>query len=153
MIRKSEINDKNAIVELFSELVAHHVEKEPDFFKLPERGFFEEEISKALSDENEEIWVNDNGGINAYAVLKIIDVDYPDRYPYKLCHIDCFGVKKGLRRSGIGTALMAAVKERAKELGCSKVQLKANVSNTEAVEFYEKVGFIAHAVVMTEKLK
>ena len=39
MIRKAEINDKNAIVELFSELVAHHVEKEPDFFKLPERDF------------------------------------------------------------------------------------------------------------------
>ena len=45
------------------------------------------------------------------------------------------------------------VKERAKELGCSRVQLKANVSNTEAVEIYEKVGFTAHAVVMTEKLK
>ncbi len=153
MIRKADINDKNAIEELFSELVAHHAEKEPDFFKLPERGFFEEGISKALSDENEEIWVNDDGGINAYAVLKIIDVDYPDRYPYKLCHIDCFGVKKGLRRSGIGTALIAAVKERAKELGCSKVQLKVNVSNAEAVEFYEKTGFTAHAVVMTEKLK
>lgn len=153
MIRKAETTDKNALEELFSELVAHHVEKEPDFFKMPERDFFEEGIAKAFSEENMEIWVNDEDGINAYALLKIICMDYPDRYPYKLCHIDCFGVKKGARRSGIGTALMAAVKERAKELGCSQVQLKVNVSNAEAVKFYEKSGFTAHAINMTEKLK
>lgn len=158
MIRKADINDKEALIELFKELVAHHVAIEPVFFTLPYKGslpyqeFYEENINSAMIGENTEIWVNDDNGINAYAVIKFVDIDYPDRYPYKMCYIDFFSVKKIKRRSGIGGALMEEIRKRAKEEDCRCVQLKVRAANRGAVRFYEKAGFTANEIVMTKKL-
>jgi GNAT superfamily N-acetyltransferase len=45
------------------------------------------------------------------------------------------------RGNGIGTTLMEAAIERARELGCYRVQLTSNVARTEAHRFYEALGF------------
>ena len=158
MIRKANINDREAIIKLFKQLVAHHVKIVPDFYRMPQPDFLENGVDSTFSDENKEIWINDkngsdnNKGINAYAVIKLINVDYPDRYPYKMCYIDCFGVKEDCRHQGVGTALMEAVKNRARELGCQTLQLKVSAVNKEAVSFYEKMRLTPHEIVMTEKL-
>ncbi len=152
MIRKADIKDKDALVELFSELVAHHVKIKPDFYRMPEQSFFEENISSAMLGENIEIWVNDDNGINAYAAIKLLDIDYPDRYSYKMCYINFFGVKEEKRHSGIGSALMEEIRKQAKEKGCRCVQLKVSAANKDAVRFYEKAGFTSHEIVMTENL-
>lgn len=152
MIRKAEIKDKEALTELFEQLHIYHVGIDPEYFKMPGQSFFDEGIVSAMSDENKEIWVNDDNGINAYAVIKFIHVDYPDRYPYKMCHIDCFGVKEGCRRKGIGGALMNKIRQRAEETGCRDLQLKYIALNTDAGRFYEKMGFKPQSVVMTEKI-
>lgn len=152
MIRKADTRDKEALTMLFEQLHIHHVGIAPDFYRMPEHGFFEEGIASALSDEEKEIWVSDENGVNAYAVIKILCVDYPDRYPYKMCWIDCFEVKEDCRHKGIGSALMNRIRERAKETGCRDIQLKYCAQNTGAENFYKKMGFTPQAVVMTENL-
>jgi ribosomal protein S18 acetylase RimI-like enzyme len=45
------------------------------------------------------------------------------------------------RRSGYGSAMMAAAEERLRALGCPKLNLQINRSNAEVVAFYEALGY------------
>jgi GNAT superfamily N-acetyltransferase len=45
------------------------------------------------------------------------------------------------RGRGIGTLLMGAAIEMARELGCYRVQLTSNQARTQAHRFYERLGF------------
>ena len=153
MIRKAYPKDKEALTELFKELHIHHIKISPDFYRMPEQGYFDEGIASAMSDEAKEIWVNDENGINAYAIIKFISMDYPDRYPCKMCYIDCFGVKEDQRHKGIGSALMEKIRSRAKETGCRDIQLKYHALNTEAEKFYKKMGFTAQMIILQSTSK
>ena len=46
------------------------------------------------------------------------------------------------RGAGIGSALVRAATERARALGCYRVQLTSNAARTEAHRFYERLGFL-----------
>ncbi|MCE7002535.1 GNAT family N-acetyltransferase [Kibdelosporangium philippinense] len=50
-------------------------------------------------------------------------------------------VTEGLRRSGIGVALVTAAIALAKETQCYKIQLLSRASRTAAHAFYESLGF------------
>ncbi len=50
-------------------------------------------------------------------------------------------VSPTFRRSGIGSALVCALIERAKERGASFLTLEVRVSNRAAIGLYEKLGF------------
>ena len=50
-------------------------------------------------------------------------------------------VDKKHRRQGIGQALMQAVEDGLKQIGCTKLNLQVRLSNPEVVEFYEKLGY------------
>jgi ribosomal protein S18 acetylase RimI-like enzyme len=45
------------------------------------------------------------------------------------------------RQRGIGTALIEKIEQSLKALGCLKVNLQVVGSNSNVVEFYEKLGF------------
>jgi N-acetylglutamate synthase-like GNAT family acetyltransferase len=49
---------------------------------------------------------------------------------------------------GIGTALVDAVKEKAKEAGCQRLFLITTNDNTKALRFWQKRGFIIGAVYL-----
>jgi ribosomal protein S18 acetylase RimI-like enzyme len=55
--------------------------------------------------------------------------------------IDAFYVEAKARRSGVGTALMAAVAARAKESGARCLWLETQNVNGPAVAFFRRVGF------------
>ena len=52
-----------------------------------------------------------------------------------------FGVDENLRRSGVGKALIAFIKEDAKEKGFDRIELNMWEFNEGALRFYESVGF------------
>ncbi len=55
----------------------------------------------------------------------------------------CFALDVGqaYRRLGIGTALLAAVEDRARSHGLSTVHLEVAVDNTNAIRLYERLGY------------
>lgn len=153
MIRKAEPKDRAQLVELFTELHRYHINLKPEYFKMPDKSYFEGEISSAMLSDDKEIWVNDDNGVNAFAIIRFTDVDRADRYPYKLCYIDIFGVKEELRGKGIGTGLIDRIKGRAKELGCRDLQLSFHAVNSGAEKFYKKMGFIFDSITAIQKLQ
>jgi len=59
-----------------------------------------------------------------------------------LCaEVESVHVHPDQRRHGIGRVLMAAAQERARALGCYRLQLTSNLARPEAHRFYEALGF------------
>lgn len=57
-------------------------------------------------------------------------------------------VAPGHRGTGVGRALMGAAEEWVRSRGVPKLQLMVRTSNTEAVSFYERLGYAAQDVVV-----
>ena len=63
------------------------------------------------------------------------------------------GVNPSLRRQGIASALMQAMEEKIKALGCLKLNLQVLASNAGVVALYEELGFsVEERVSMGKKL-
>lgn len=152
MIREATLDDLERLAELFIELHRHHVEIKPETFIMPEREWFSQKLSEILSDSGQTVLVHDSGGINAYAVVKIMDVNTEEKRPRRVCYIDCFAVSEDCRRRGIGTELLGAVKAFGRENGCTYVQLGVCASNTDAVKFYEKMGLVPRTIQMEKRI-
>jgi ribosomal protein S18 acetylase RimI-like enzyme len=57
------------------------------------------------------------------------------------CWLEDLFVEKAARGGGLGRALVCAAVERARERGCRRIELDVNEQNTEAIAFYESLGF------------
>ena len=68
---------------------------------------------------------------------KAIHKPFSKKYPAHL-HID---LTEACRRQGVGTKLIAALKDELKSQGVNSLMLSCGASNVPAVKFYEKNGF------------
>ena len=59
------------------------------------------------------------------------------------CWLEDVFVREGVRRSGLGSALVEAVVQRARERACARIELDVNEGNRVALAFYEALGFSA----------
>jgi ribosomal protein S18 acetylase RimI-like enzyme len=57
------------------------------------------------------------------------------------CWLEDLYVDGSARRAGLGRALVEASFERARERDCYRIELDVNEQNTEALAFYEALGF------------
>lgn len=58
-------------------------------------------------------------------------------------HIEGVRVRADRRGQGVGEALLQAAVARARDLGCSLVQLTTDRRRADALRFYERLGFVA----------
>jgi GNAT superfamily N-acetyltransferase len=59
----------------------------------------------------------------------------------RCAEVESVHVEAASRGAGIGTALMAAALQRARERGCFRLQLTSHVSRTDAHRWYRRLGF------------
>jgi len=67
---------------------------------------------------------------------------------YRIDGTDCeiVTIESETQWSGVGTALLAAVEERARAAGCSRLWLNTTNDNLDALRFYQRRGFTIAAV-------
>ncbi len=65
--------------------------------------------------------------------------------------INYLAVDPGLRRGGLGRAMMAAAEKGLAELGCPKVNLQVRRGNEHVVAFYDRLGYVEDDVVSMGK--
>jgi GNAT superfamily N-acetyltransferase len=71
-----------------------------------------------------------------------------------LCaEIESVHVRADRRGRGIGRLLMVAAIDRARDLGCYRVQLTSNQARPEAHRFYEGLGFEASHIGFKRTLR
>lgn len=64
----------------------------------------------------------------------------------RCAELESVHVQRELRGRGIGTKLASVAIERARALGCHRVQLTSNLARTDAHRFWEQMGFVrSHA--------
>lgn len=151
MIRKATINDIEQTAKLSLQLHNLHVKAKPESYRVMPADFFQGKLERYVREENTEILVNDDNGINAFAAVKLMDVEPEDRFPRRLCYIDCFAVEENCRRQGVGKRLMEYIGEFAKENGCTSLQLGVAAFNENAREFYRAMGFGERTIIMEQK--
>jgi ribosomal protein S18 acetylase RimI-like enzyme len=61
--------------------------------------------------------------------------------------INYLGVDPSSRRRGVGRALMIEAERLLRLEGCPKINLQVRISNTDAIEFYRRIGFAVDDVV------
>lgn len=151
MLRKAVQSDIEQLAKIAFELHELHVKNDPTDFRSMPQEYFNERLSEYFDGEDKSILVNDDGGVNAYAAVKIINIDEPTKYPRRVCMIDCFAVKESFRRRGIGKSLMEFVSEYAKEQGCTDLRLGVKSFNENAYNFYKSVGFNKRTKILEMK--
>lgn len=79
----------------------------------------------------------DSGALLAYAVVYVVPFTFDLRPNLVLKELY---VKQAMRGAGIGHALMAAVHDCAKELGCARLKWDVLQGNSAAQAFYRSLG-------------
>ncbi len=78
------------------------------------------------------------------------DIRRSDRPTHAHCGTLGMGIIPGYRDKGLGTRLIAAALDLAREREFHRVQLQVYATNTRAIALYEKVGFVREGVARDE---
>lgn len=142
IIRTANKKELLRVNELRKQVNDLHCNGRPDIFR---KGWREE-----LQNHIYEIYENDNSDV-IVAIINNIIVGYacvayvnnpikPHYLERNYYYIDEFGVDTKYQRQGIATELFKYMKNDAKNKGYSKIELDVWEFNTDAIEFYKKVG-------------
>ena len=89
-------------------------------------------------------------------IIGFLQITYLHHLTYqgsKVAHIESVRIDASQRNKGFGKQLFQWVIERAKRLGCQRMQLMTDKKRTDAYRFYESVGFSATHEGMKLSLK
>jgi ribosomal-protein-alanine N-acetyltransferase len=71
----------------------------------------------------------------------LVDID-PLRSPKPSATLVTLDVRDVMRRKGIGTALLDHMEARLTQQGVHRIRLQVEVTNTPAIKFYRRMGFV-----------
>lgn len=101
-----------------------------------------EAFRKIQDDPNQELTIAEIDG-NKVATFQLTFIQYLNFEGTLRAQIEAVRTRSDYRGQGIGTKVLTYAINRAKEKGCSLVQLTSDKRRTEALKFYEKLGFKA----------
>jgi ribosomal protein S18 acetylase RimI-like enzyme len=65
--------------------------------------------------------------------------------------VNYLGVDPAHRKKGLGRQMMQSLEEKLLEKGCPKLNLQVRTQNTEAMKFYERIGYKQDEVISLGK--
>ena len=153
-VRFAKENELERVNELRRQVNELHVAGRPDIFKPGFPKELSDHVYTIRNDPKQRIVVCERGGlICGFAVLNhITRPETPFMFERDYLDIDEFCVDEQYRRQGVGSELIAFIREYAKAQGFSKVELNMWEFNTNALEFYEANGFQTYRRYMELKL-
>ena len=141
MVRKACKNDIGRIIELLHQVdMVHHVLR-PDLFKPNTTKYNEQELEALLDNDQNPIFVYDDGKVLGHAFCQIIEVkNHRLLQDAKTLYIDDICVDEHSRGRHIGKALYEYVYNYAKSIGCHNITLNVWEGNDSAYNFYKRMG-------------
>ena len=155
-VRLATLDDAEAIAHHTSNVQRLHSEALPDIFKPESAELFPpQKLATLIQDPNGIVAVAEiQGKIVGHICGAVVNrtenaFHQPDTYIY----IQQIGVDDAARRQGAGTALVAFIRDRARSLGLTTMQVDHWAFNTRARDFFEACGFTPMKVTMRCVLK
>ena len=153
MIRKANKNDIGRIIELLHQVNMVHHEIRPDLFKPYTTKYNEQELEALLDNDNNPIFVYDDGEVLGHAFCQITDVkSHKLLQDAKTLYIDDICVDEKARGKHVGKALYEFVRDYAKSIGCYNMTLNVWEGNDPALSFYKNMGMKVQKTGMEEIL-
>ena len=154
MIRKANKNDIGRIIELLHQVDMVHHEIRPDLFKSYTTKYNEQELEALLDNDNNPIFVYDDGEVLGHAFCQITDVkSHKLLQDAKTLYIDDICVDEKARGKHVGKALYEFVRDYAKSIGCYNMTLNVWEGNDPALSFYKNMGMKVQKTGMEEIIK
>ena len=155
-IRRAVPGDVKDIMKLLGQVLEIHHEGRPDLFKTNASKYTNEELIGLIEKVSDPIFVacDDDGHVIGYAFCKekqVLSSNYMT--DIRTLHIDDLCVDEDQRGNHIGEALYRHVLEYAKENGFYNLTLNVWSCNTNAVEFYRKMGMKSQRMEMETIIK
>ena len=151
MIRKANKNDIGRIIELLHQVDMVHQEIRPDLFKPYTTKYNEQELEALLDNDNNPIFVYDDGEVLGHAFCQITDVkSHKLLQDAKTLYIDDICVDEKARGKHVGKALYEFVRDYAKSIGCYNMTLNVWEGNDPALSFYKNMGMKVQKTGMEE---
>ena len=142
-IRLAEQKDLDKINELRRQVNELHVKGKPEVFKPGFPQELEDYIHAIWDDPEKEIVVAEtDGAVCGFAVLHHMHRP-PTPYMAERNYLDVdeCGVDAAYRRQGVATALIAFIRDYARDKGFHRIELNMWEFNRDALAFYEAAGF------------
>ncbi len=142
-VRFAEKNELEQVNLLRREVNDLHVQGKPEVFKPGFDSALRDYIYVIWDDPNKKIVVaQEEGEIRGFAVLNhIVKPENPYMYERDFLDIDELAVGAKHRRQGVASALIAFIRDYAREQGYKRIELNMWEFNQGALEFYEAAGF------------
>lgn len=142
-VRPATIDDMDALLGLQAEIHEMHVEAEPQRYRRAGSEVVRARFCELLAADGAEIFVVDDGdAVLGYLVATQERRDgHPLARPRTFVLVDAISVSSRARRRGVGRRLMEAAQAYAERLGVEGVELTVRAFNTEAIAFYESLGY------------
>ncbi len=153
-IRFAEYEDLERVNELRKQVNEIHVKGKPEIFKAGFPKELADLVRTIFEDPYKRILVCDlDGTLCAFAVLNhVTKPENPFMYERDYLDVDEFCVDEAYRRQGIAREMIAFIADLAGNEGFDRVELNMWEFNTEALAFYESVGFTTYRRYMELKI-
>ena len=147
-------NDLDRVNVLRRQVFDLHAAGKPEIFKPDFTDALRDYIRIVFADPDRRILVADEGdAIVGFAVLNhIVRPENPFMHVRDYLDIDEFCVDAGHRRQGIASAMIAFIRDWAREQGFTRLELNMWEFNRGALAFYEAAGFSTYRRYMEMKL-
>ena len=151
MIELASKQDRQAVERLAKQVHALHVQWRPDLYTMPDE-LFPEDLFLDLV-KNKELYVAKvDRTLVGFAWIRMRRSEGVGLVTRKVMLVNQVCVDEALRNHGIGTQMMEELRVLAKAFGCTDLQLSVYPQNDEAVNFYQKCGFMIQSINMQRKV-
>ncbi|MBQ7582845.1 MAG: GNAT family N-acetyltransferase [Lachnospiraceae bacterium] len=146
LVRLAKEADLDRVNELRRQVNDLHVQGRPDIFKPGFPQELRDYVHVIFEDPEQDIVVAEQGGvICGFAVLHHIQKpETPFMFVRDFLDVDEFCVDQAYRRQGAASAIIAFIKDLAKERGFNRIELNMWEFNQDALAFYEAAGFTTY---------
>lgn len=140
IIRKARLEDLPTIKECMMSLYQSDRQYDTLFYETRPEAQADEEYSMRIRGEDGVCFVAEREG-EIIGCLTGALLIVPSEHPSRRTRLEKVFVKDGFRGLGAGSALVKAFIEWSKEMGVSRVFVRAYANNVGAIELYERFGF------------
>jgi ribosomal protein S18 acetylase RimI-like enzyme len=154
-VRRANLSDVPTITQLVVDEASEVVAREPTFRYIPDAPNVERRYASRVRDPGRAVFV----AVIDQAFVGFVDavlVEKVDAGAYLAPGLDVYIeeviVTSDARRRGVGTLLIRAVEEWAKEAGARMVTLDTHVTNESARRLYATLGYREVGVVIVKSL-
>ncbi|MBQ7364948.1 MAG: GNAT family N-acetyltransferase [Clostridia bacterium] len=151
-VRYAYNNDESAIAALLVKIHQQHAEGRPDLFGRGCAKYTAEEVKAMFHKPEAPLFVacDSEGNVVGYAICQVIENKNPAMGAFSTLYIDDINVSDRVRRQGVGSALLSACREEAKQKGCYNITLNVWAFNEGARRFYEANGFTPQRLILEQ---